>query len=100
MSNFKDFLSRDRRLVILRFLAEEPDYRLNTSLLEDALNAVGHSVSRDLVDIEAKWLEDAGLVLVQELRSVKILELTRSGLDCAQGKKLVPGVKRPAPRGL
>ena len=36
-----DLLRQDRRLVILRFLSEDADYRLNTSVLCFALDAYG-----------------------------------------------------------
>ena len=40
--SFDELVSRDRRLVILRFLAEDQDRTLNTSILQDALDQVGH----------------------------------------------------------
>lgn len=95
---FRKKLAEDRRLVILRFLAEEPDYRLNTSLLQDALDSIGHRVSRDVVHADAAWLEDAGLVTREQLGPVLIIKLTARGVDAATGRTIVPGVKRPGPR--
>ena len=55
---FQQKVAEDRRLVILRFLAEDADYAMNTSLLQTALEAVGHGVSREKVNADAAWLEE------------------------------------------
>lgn len=97
--NFAKLLSEDRRLVILRFLAEAGgDYTLNTSVLQSALASVGHNCSRDQVETEAAWLAEQGLVEVERLGNVTVLRLTLRGADVAAGRASVPGIKRPAPR--
>jgi metal-dependent HD superfamily phosphatase/phosphodiesterase len=90
--------SEDRRLAILRFLAEDKGYSLNTSVLQDALCAIGHSVSRDEVETQAAWLCEQGLVEVGRVGPVNVVKLTGRGADVAEGRARVPGVKRPAPR--
>lgn len=90
--------AEDRRLVLLRFLHEDTDYTLNTSLLQDALHAVGHSVSRNVIDHTCAWLEEAGLVTVSSVGAVTLVKLTQHGAEVATGLCVVPGVKRPAPR--
>ncbi|MBE1425631.1 hypothetical protein H4684_002288 [Desulfomicrobium macestii] len=96
--SFKNLITEDRRLVILRFLSEDPAYRLNTSVLRAALDAYGHSVSRDQVDTEVWWLVEQGLVETESVGPVLVVTLTARGLDVAQGRVAVPGVKRPGPR--
>jgi hypothetical protein len=95
--SFKNLLTEDRRLVILRFLAEDPSYRLNTSVLRTALDAFGHSVSRDQVETDVAWLAEQGLVSVETVGPVRVATLTGRGVDVATGKAVVPGVKRPGP---
>ena len=95
--SFKNLLTEDRRLVILRFLAEDPSYRLNTSVLRTALDAFGHSVSRDQVETDVAWLAEQGLVSVEPVGPVRVATLTGRGVDVATGKAVVPGVKRPGP---
>lgn len=95
--SFKTLLTEDRRLVILRFLAEDPAYRLNTSVLRTALDAYGHSVSRDQVDTDVAWLDEQGLVGVETVGPVRVVTLTGRGVDVATGKAVAPGVKRPGP---
>lgn len=40
-SNYSDFISQDRRLVILRILAEMPTYQANSSVLHAVLSQWG-----------------------------------------------------------
>ena len=90
--------TEDRRLVILRFLEEDPDYRMNTSLMRDALDVAGHRVSRDVLMADAAWLQDCGLLAMTEMGGITLLRLTERGADVATGRTVVPGVKRPSPK--
>ncbi len=98
MNSFARLVTEDRRLVILRFLHEDPDYKLNTSVLQTALDAVGHSASRDQVETDAAWLGETGLVEIETVGNVRVVRLTARGADVAMGRAVVPGVKRPSPR--
>ncbi|CCG07343.1 hypothetical protein [Pararhodospirillum photometricum] len=91
----------DRRLCVLRLLAEDADYTLNTSILQSALTDLGHGIARDVVESDAAWLEEQGLVSRESLGGGKVIvvRLLGRGLDVAQGKATVPGVKRPRPGG-
>lgn len=97
--NFATLIAQDRRLVILRFLAEDPGYRLNTSILQSAVCSVGHSCSRDQIASDCAWLAEQGLLTREDCGPVTVCTLTERGLDVAQGRAVVPGVKRPSPRG-
>lgn len=94
---FNKLHEEDRRLVILRFLAEDTDYRVNTSILQDAVEMYGHNVSRDVLHADIHWLSDSGLVEFEEVSSVLVVSLTDRGLDVSQGRATVLGVKRPRP---
>lgn len=98
MNAVQQLFIEDRRLVILRFLAEDKGYSLNTSVLQDALCAMGHNVSRDEVETLAAWLDEQGLVELEKVGRVTVLKLTSRGADVAAGRAVVPGVKRPMPR--
>lgn len=95
--SYREICAEDRRLVTLRFLAEEPDYRLNTALLRDALDTVGHRESGDVIAADAAWLRETGLVEHEYAGPVPVLRLTARGLDVAEGRSIVPGVRRPGP---
>ncbi|TYB11835.1 VpaChn25_0724 family phage protein [Aggregatibacter actinomycetemcomitans] len=95
-----DIFTKDQRLVMLRTLAED-GYDANESILQDVLQAFGHSISRDLVRNHALWLEEQGLVKIKRIDTGKgeffVLIITQRGLDVAQGRVIVDGVKRPSP---
>ncbi|MBU2967072.1 ArsR family transcriptional regulator [Amphritea sp. 2_MG-2023] len=94
---FAKFEQEDRRLVLLRLLAEDTDYKINSSILQQGLGMYGHSISRDKLHSEIAWLTEQDLVSYEELNSVQVVTLTQRGLDVAQGRAVVPGVKRPGP---
>lgn len=97
IKSFRELQSEDRRLVLLRLLAEVEGYGANSSVLQSALEAFGHNMSRDSVHTELAWLKEQGLVTVSELATVRVATLTARGLDVAHGHATVPGVKRPGP---
>ncbi|WP_027366945.1 hypothetical protein [Desulfocurvibacter africanus] len=98
MSTFAQLVTEDRRLVILRCLAEDPGYSMNTSLLHAALVSLGHNCTRDQVATDAGWLQEQGLVRVEPSGPVTLVRLTGRGEDVAAGRATVPGVRRPSPR--
>ena len=85
------------RLAILRFLAEDSDYRLNTSLLQDGLTEIGLDMTRGQIETECAWLEERDLVAVEAVGPVKVVRLLERGADVSAGRVLVDGVKRPGP---
>lgn len=92
---YTDFIREDRRLVILRVLSELPRYSANSSVLYTALSQFGHYPSRDVVKTELVWLEELDLVKLDDVGPVIVATLTERGLDAAQGRCEVPGIKRP-----
>lgn len=97
MSKYADFLSQDRRLVILRILVEMPAYRANSSVLHTVLQEWGHEPTRDQVKTELRWLQEQQLVTLDEVGdgAVLLAKLTERGADVAAGRARVDGVKRP-----
>ena len=94
---FADLQTEDRRLVLLRLLAESGDYRANLFLLQTASAGFGHSVSMDRLHADVDWLEEQSLVKTDGVGGVCIVTLTQRGLDVAQGRAHCTGVKRPMP---
>lgn len=97
--SYADMITADIRLVILRALEEDAGYDLNESVLHSVLTALGHTVSRDRVRVELAWLAEQGLVTLTDVVGVQVALLTERGADVATGRAVVPGVKRPRPRG-
>lgn len=98
--SFQDFETEGRRLAILRILARRTQYTTNEYSLNDELvGAYAHHVSRDRLHADLAWLEEQGLVIVQQPRAGWIATLTARGADVAAGLATTPGVARPRPGG-
>lgn len=95
--SYAHHVEEHRRLVLLRLLSETPGYSSNSSILQGALEQYGIRSTRDQVHTQLHWLVEQGLVKVETVASVLRVELTARGLDVAEGKARVPGVKRPGP---
>lgn len=92
-------LTEDIRRAILDFLSQDTGFDLNESIIHAALATLGHNVSRDRLRVELAWLAEQGLLTVHDVVGVQVATLTARGLDVADGRAIVPGVKRPGPRG-
>jgi hypothetical protein len=99
MSGFSEIRAQDRRLVILRALAEDNYYSMNDFVLKRALGSLGHDVSRDVLRGDLAWLQEQRLLRVRELNdgAIWVATATEDGVDVAGGRPH-PGVARPAPR--
>lgn len=93
--SFKELLTEDQRLVILRSLHEMHGYEANESIIDSCLDAYGHKISRDVVRTHLFWLREQGLVSLRDVGDCQIACLTGRGEDVATGQAVVPGVKRP-----
>lgn len=93
--SFAARLTEDRRLVLLRILADLPGYRSNSSVLRNLLDGFGHAVGRDYVATQLHWLAEQTLVTLSDLDGLLLVTLTPYGHDVARGLSHVPGVARP-----
>lgn len=96
--DFQTLQQHDRRLVLLRSLAEMGGAEANESILCECLGLYGHQVSRDVVRTELAWLAEQTLVRLRDVAGCCVATLTGRGDDVAAGRASVPGVKRPRPR--
>lgn len=98
MSGFAKILAEDRRLTILKTLAEDHDYSVNDFVLKRALASLGHDVSRDLLRSDLAWLEDQRLITLSRPDGDKIwvAMATEDGVDVSRGRPH-HGVARPSP---
>ncbi len=94
---FADYAREDRRLQIIVMLAASAGYGASQYLLSHALDKYGHRVSMDVLKSDIAWLEEQGLVETSTADDAVVAKLTQRGLDCAEGRIEVPGVKRPKP---
>jgi repressor of nif and glnA expression len=93
--SLQERLTEDHRLVILRVLAEMPASRSNSSVLANSLHAWGHAVTRDYVKTQLRWLEEQGLLTVEDMEGALVVTLAERGHDVATGVARVDGVARP-----
>lgn len=95
--NYRDAVTADRRLVILRLLENSSGYMANQFLLQSALEGFGHVDSLDTIATDLAWLEEQGLLTLEKPGNVQLAKISQRGLDVANGRSVVPGVKRPVP---
>ena len=96
--SFADKLREEARLIILRAIDEQPDGRLNSSLLRDELDERwGINKGREWVHDELRWLADMGAVRTIIVGSVVIASITQKGRDHVERRAIITGVKRPSP---
>jgi hypothetical protein len=97
MTDFRAFIAADVRLIILRELIGQADYRLNEVLLSRVLETFGHRKSRDYLRDQLRWLEEMGAVTLAEAGTVMIAQLTRRGRDHVERRVVIEGIARPSP---
>jgi hypothetical protein len=93
-------IEQEARLIILRTLSEQVDFRLNSSLLRDDLAARwAINRSREWVHVQLGALAEIGAVAIIDSGSVRIAEITKRGLQHINREIVLDGVKRPGPEG-
>lgn len=95
--SYAKHLTKDRRLVMLRVLANSPGYSANEYTIEAVLEDLGHVISNDLLRSEIAWLAEQLLITTSQVGGVTIAKITQRGLDVARGKATHPDVQRPRP---
>lgn len=97
--SYSETVSKHRRLTILRFLADSPDYTSNASILTDVCNNYAVSSTRDQVTTDLLWLAEQGFITKEERGGFVIATVTQRGMDIAAGRARHDGVQRPRPGG-
>ena len=95
--SYAKHLTKDRRLVMLRVLANSHGYSANEYTIEAVLEDLGHVISNDLLRGEIAWLAEQQLITTSQVGGVTIAKITQRGLDIARGKAMHPDVQRPRP---
>lgn len=101
--NYRDAITADQRLLILRALSQAHKYTAAARLLRAFLDSLGRPVSSDLVEHDLAWLAEMGLITTDSTSSPQagsretVATLLPRGLDVAEGRTVVPGVRRPEP---
>lgn len=91
-----DHLAQDRRLAILRLLTESRG-SANESVLHVGLEALGHRHQpRSQIRDDIRYLENIDLLKVEIVSGVMVCDITRRGVDVAEGRDEAEGVKKPS----
>ncbi len=94
--SYIDTFAEQQRILILQFLNEDTDGKLNNALLQKALESFGHNITLDKVNTECAWLEDQGFVEVEKIGDgMSLVSITEAGLDIVMRRRVVPGIDRP-----
>jgi len=96
--NYANEIRKHRRIAILRFLSDSPEYTSNASLLTDVLRGVGVTSTFDQVTTELVWLQQNGFVTFDPHASYPVVTSTASGAEIASGIATHPEIQRPRPR--
>lgn len=95
---YGDHYDAEARLVILKALGGETDYRLSDSMLTTMLEAFAIKRGREYVRNQLRWLEhSAGAVKLTVAGTALIAEMIEPGLDHVERRRVLEGVKRPSP---
>jgi hypothetical protein len=94
---FAEIVRADARLIILKELDGQPDGRLNSSLLQSALESFGITKSRDWVHDELRWLAEIGAVVLTDAGTVRVAAISAKGRDHVERRIVIEGIKRPSP---
>lgn len=98
--SFANAVREHLRAVLLGILEDLPGYAANDAILADLARSKGVVNSIDVVRTEVRWLEEQGLVTVEDFAGeLLVATLTRRGLEVATGIARVPGVARALPGG-
>lgn len=96
---YADAYDGNARLIILKALAEQDDGRLNDTLLMEALKAFAINKSREYLLTQLGWLqEQASAVVVHQVGSAVVAELTEVGENHLARTALIVGVQKPSSR--
>lgn len=96
-TEFNRMIEADARLIILKELAAQADGRCNSTILAEVLDAFGHTRSREWLAAQLAFLAEAQAVRLDVIGTVTIATLLRRGLDHAERRVVIDGVKRPSP---
>jgi len=99
MSAARQIAAADRRLAIVMALSLAPGYTLPRRQMRAQIEAIGYRVSLDLLESDLAWLDEMGLADRRDpsTGSGDHVTLTDRGLDVAQSRAEIPGVRRPEP---
>ncbi len=84
------------RLIILRALADQVDERLGSMMLVEELERFAIRRDRAWVHTELAWLAEAGAIVLVEVGTIRVAQLTERGARHLDRSFAIEGIKRPS----
>lgn len=97
MNDFNALVSAAIRLALLQALEQDAGYSHNEDILQKMLASLGHEVSADRVRTDLRWLEEQGLLTIEDVAGIFVARINQRGVDVAKGRGRVDGIARPRP---
>lgn len=99
LEGYGEFFNEEFRLVVLRYLEEQPNHSLSESMLETLLDADLLFRSRAHLRNQLAYLAtDCSAVEIIDRHGAYIATITDIGVNHVKRRSFIDGVKRPAPR--
>lgn len=93
---YLDHLSANRRLALLRLLVDTGG-SANESVIHQSLELLGfRRTARDTIRDDIRFLEENGSIKTNWYGTVQVCDITKRGVDIADGRIQVEGVKPPS----
>ena len=84
-------------LAILRVAFREPSYRANGDVLGAYLDQLGLGNSAADLRTNLETLEKLGVLKLNFVERIPVIELTQHGIEVALGRTIQDGIQRPDP---
>ena len=95
--DYREHATQNARLIILRELASETDYRLNETILGKVLDSFGHAFARSWLREQLQIMETLGAIVLTKAGSTLVAEITRAGIEHVERRTTIDGIARPSP---
>ena len=94
--SFTQFTTEDARLRVLAELYVQTDGSLNDIVLHEVLSSFGHHKPREWVRTLLRDMEDLEAIQLKEAGTVLIATITKAGVDHVLRRRQIEGIKQPA----
>lgn len=96
MSYENDVVRPDARLIILKALAGQPDFRMHSGYISKELLRFGIDRPREWIHGELDWMEQMGAVTLTRPGSVIVAMITEKGQRHLRMSMTIEGIDRPS----
>lgn len=96
MSYENDTIRPDARLIILKALAGQPDFRMHSGYISKELMRFGIDRPREWIHGELDWLAQMGAVTLTKAGSVVVAMITEKGQRHLRLSIAIEGIDRPS----